>query len=115
MSTGKRLRKNIINKLNDCIVVVILGILKLEGTTLSNTFYITVMFFFRHFISELHTLDQGFSNFLNLSTTYIYGKKHTNHKKSLFQLYVYILIKKVNVKYDFVYLNIFVLYQAVFR
>ena len=45
-------------------------------------------------LSCICTLDQRFSNFYNLSTTYIYGKKHTYHKKKLFQLYVYLLIKK---------------------
>ena len=42
-------------------------------------------------VKDGHT--QRFSNFYNLSTTYIYGKKHVPQKK-LFQLYVYILIKK---------------------
>ena len=60
-------------------------------------------------------LNQRLSNFYNPSTTYIYGKKTHVPQKNLFQLYVYILIKKVNVKYDFVYLNIFVLYQTVFQ
>ena len=43
------------------------------------------------------------------------GKTHVPQKKVIPALCINTNEKQVNVKYDFVYLNIFVLYQAVFR
>ena len=60
-------------------------------------------------------LDQRFSNFYNLSTTYIYGKKTHVSQENFFPAVCKYTNKKLNVKYEFVYLNIFVIYQAVFR